>query len=107
MGVGAARLAGISFDQYNVTFGQYLNAALHDAGDCALNTIPLNASSAMYAGFREGTLDFSFVDPGTFACLTVSCAYFCALQHQQNLVVTKSVEICICRVSLGHHHLLR
>lgn len=72
MGVGALRLAGISFEQYNVTFGQYLNAALHDAGDCLLHTIPLNTTSAIYAGFEERTLDFSFVDPGTFACLAVS-----------------------------------
>ena len=72
MGVGAFGLAGISFDQYNVTFGAYLNAALHDAGDCSLNTIPVNATRAMYAGVKQGTFDFCFVDPGTFACLTVS-----------------------------------
>ena len=75
VGVGALGLAGISFDQYDVTFGQYLNAALHDAGDCSLNTVPLNGTRAFLDGFSEGTLDFSFVDAGLFACLTVSlCA---------------------------------
>lgn len=65
-------VAGVSFEQYNATFGQYLNAALHDAGDCSLNTIPLHSVLALSAGFQEGTLDFSFVDPSTFACLAVS-----------------------------------
>ena len=76
MGVGALGLAGISFDQYNVTFGQYLNAALHDAGDCFLHTIPVNATSAMFAGFQQATFDFALVDPGNFACLTVSLCTF-------------------------------
>lgn len=67
-----SHVAGVSFEQYNATFGQYLNAALHDAGDCSLNTIPLHSVLAVSAGFREGTLDFSFVDPSTFACLAVS-----------------------------------
>ena len=72
MGVNALGLAGVSFDQYDATFGQYLNAALHDAGDCWLETVPLHATSAVYDGLADETLDFSFVDPGTFACLTVS-----------------------------------
>ena len=62
----------MSFEQYNVTFGQYLNTALHDAGDCLLNTIPFYETTAVYAGLQDAMLDFSFLDPGNFACLTVS-----------------------------------
>ena len=72
MGVYALRVSGVSFEQYNVTFGQYLNTALHDAGDCVLATIPLYTTTAVYAGLQDGTLDFSFVEPGNFACLSVS-----------------------------------
>ena len=72
MGVFAVGLTGVTFEQYNVTFGQYLNTALNGAGDCLLNTIPLYRTTAVYAGLQDGTLDFTFLDPGNFACLTVS-----------------------------------
>ena len=72
MGLFALGVTGVSFEQYNATFGQYLNTALHDAGDCLLTTIPLYRTTAVYAGLQDRTLDFSFLDPGNFACLTVS-----------------------------------
>ena len=74
MGVFALGITGVSFEQYNITFGHYLNTALHGAGECLINTIPLYATTTLYDGLDKGTLDFTFIEPGTYACLVVSFA---------------------------------
>ena len=74
MGVFALGITGVTFEQYNVTFGEYLNRALHEAGDCLLKTVPLFATTTLFAGFQQHTLDFSFIEPSTYACLVVSLA---------------------------------
>lgn len=71
MGIFALGITGVSFQQYIVTFEEYLNSAMHVAGDCYLNTAPLYSSAAVYEGCQDGTIDFSVVEPTNFVCLTV------------------------------------
>lgn len=109
MGVFALGITGVSFQQYNVTFGEYLNGALRDAGDCFFNTIPLFATTALFAGFQQHTIDFSFVEPTNYACLVVSLAASRSLGRKQFVTqcTLQHTFLSVCRTSLVPHLLLQ
>ncbi len=69
--------SGVSLEQYEVTFEEHLNEALSGVVDCSFNITPIYSTVTMFSAFSTGHLDFAFVDPSIFACLSVSVMSVC------------------------------
>ena len=64
--------SGVSFEQYSVTFDDYLNEELSQQLGCSFNVTALYATTTVFDALAAEDLDFAFVDPTNYACLSVS-----------------------------------
>lgn len=72
VGAPALGLTGVSLQQYEVTFSQYLNSVLSDELGCTFDIVPLYSATQLFNGLAQGQIDFGFVEASTYPCLYVS-----------------------------------
>ena len=65
--------SGVTLQQYDATFSQYLNEQLSVELNCTFNITPIYRVGQYYEQFAQGSVDFALLDATTFACLNVSC----------------------------------
>ena len=70
--VFALGITGVTYQQYELTFEQYFNEVLSGTLGCYFNVIPFYATTDLFEDLAEGDIDFAFVDPSTYACISVS-----------------------------------
>ena len=67
----ASGSSGVSLQQWEVTFVQYLNDKLSLQLGCTFNVTPIYQLGQFWDHLVQGNLDFALVDATTFACLNV------------------------------------
>lgn len=80
--------SGISLQQWEVTFLQYLNQELSSQLECVFNATPTYRVPEFSHQLAQDQLDFALLDATTFACLSVS--HPCLLAFRCSYLATNS-----------------